>query len=69
MKLIRAIAGIVISVGLAVGYGASQWALYSNQTVEYASRVDGIVVQTLALIALVVTIAFAAMPDRNGDDP
>lgn len=69
MKLIRAIAGIVISVGLAVGYGASQWALYSNQTVEYAGRVDGIVVQTLALTALLVTIALAALPDRNGDDP
>ena len=68
MRLIRAVAGIVISIGLAVGYGASQWALYSNQTVDYARRVDGNVVQALALVALLVTIALAALPDRNGED-
>ena len=68
MRLIRAVAGIVISVGLAVGYGASQWALYSNQTVEYAHRVDGVAVQTLALVALLVTVALAALPERSGED-
>ncbi|MCH7904695.1 MAG: hypothetical protein IH944_09050 [Armatimonadetes bacterium] len=68
MRLIRAVTGIVISVGLAVGYGASQWALYSNQTVEYARRVDGNVVQALALAALLVAIVLVALPDRNGED-
>ena len=69
MRLIRAVAGIVISVGLAVGYGASQWALYGNRAVEYARRVDGIVVQTIALFALLVVVALASLPDQSGEDP
>lgn len=65
MKSLRlGLAALLMGV-LAVGYFASQKAALASEAPAFAAKVDTPVVKWAALLALLVVVGFAFVPDRD----
>lgn len=55
--------------GLAVGYGASQYAYFTGRAADYALAVDQPGVRYAALALLVICMVLAFIPESGEDKP
>lgn len=67
MNAARLAVSLALTVLLAGGYAASQWAALTGQAVDYAKRVDVPTIQALALVLLVAVVALAFIPERTDE--
>jgi len=67
MKPIRFALSLVGSVLLVMGYFASQIAYFQGDPSGYAAKVDQPPVRLLASLFFICALAFAIVPDREGD--
>ena len=65
MRAFRIGLATIIMVALALGYARSQMAAFAGEAPAYAATIDTPVVKALALVALILVVVFAFVPDRE----
>lgn len=68
MKNIRLMLSVSVLAFLALGYAASQMAVFQGTTFAYAQKVDCPPVQWLSLFFLVICIVFAFIRDPEANE-